>query len=162
MSKKILNSSVIILLLILLSWQNGFSFSMVSVPLSAVKNEMANPAYLKASAFVKMSPTEFAAVTGKKLNLVQKIYFKVIKRQVKRDLKKNPDLLMTDYFDKKEGKFKFDLLWFVIAAFIGPLGLLLAYTSKDRKGGPKKKDRINSAWLGFAFFVIWFGFIFVF
>ena len=51
---------------------------------------------------------------------------------------------------------------FVITAFIGPLGLLVAYTSKQRKGGPNRKDKITSAWLGFAFFVLWFGLIFVF
>ena len=163
MSKKILSSSVIIILSIILSCQNGFSFSIVRAPATENKTEIKNPDYLKASVFVNLSAREFAAVTGKKLNFLQKIYFKVIQRQIKRDLKKNPDLLIHDYFDQKKAKFKFDLLWFVIAAFIGPLGVLFAYTSyHQKKDKTTRKDKITSAWLGFLFFVLWFGFLFVF
>ena len=161
MTKKIFSAPALIIFLIFVSLDT-FSFSVVKTVPIQNSTEAITPDYLRASVFVKMSPGEFAAVTGKKLNFFQRMYFKVIKRQVKRELKKNPDLLITDYFDQKEGKFKFDLLWFVITAFIGPLGLLVAYTSKQRKGGPNRKDKITSAWLGFAFFVLWFGLIFVF
>jgi hypothetical protein len=127
MSKKILSSSVILILSIFLSCQNVFSFSIARASANGNKTEIKNLDYLKASVFVNMSAREFAATTGKKLSFLQKIYFKVIQRQIKHDLKKNPDLLINDYFDQKKRKFKFDLLWFVIAAFIGPLGVLLAY-----------------------------------
>lgn len=90
------------------------------------------------------------------------MYFKIIQRRLRNELKKNPDLLITSYYDSQKTKFKFDALWFVLAAFVGPLAVLVAYTSKLRKGGPTKKDRITSAWLGFAFFVLWFGYLFVF
>ncbi len=160
MNKKILWSSVIIVFLIFLSCQNVFSFSIIRT--SANKTETKNPAYLKASVFVNMSSREFTDVTGRRLNFFQKIYFKVIQRQIKRDLKKNPDLLITDYFDQKKSKFKFDILWFTIAGIIGPLGVLLAYTSHPKKVATTRKDRINSAWLGFLFFILWFGFLFVF
>src|SRR5258708_34513655 len=96
-----------------------------------------------------MSAHEFAAATGTKLNFFQKIYFKIIKRQVKRDLKKNPDLLITDYVDQRTRKFKFNALWFVVGAIIGPLGVLLSYYSHRQKNGPNKKDRTISACIGF-------------
>src|SRR5258705_10850960 len=121
MSKKILSFSVLIILSIFLSWQNGFSFSIVRASANENKAEMKDPDYCKASVFVNLSAREFATATGNKLNFFQKIYFKVIQRQIKRDLKKNPDLLISDYFDQKKGKFKFDLLWFIIGMFIGPL-----------------------------------------
>ena len=163
MNKKILSSSVIIILSIFLSCQNGFSFSIVRASVNGSKTDMKTPDYLRASVFVNLSAGEFAAATGKKLNFFQKIYFKVIQRQIKHDLKKNPDLLITDYFDQKKAKFKFDLLWFVIATFIGPLGVLFAYTSHhQKKDKTTQKDKITSAWLGFLFFVIWFGVLFVF
>ena len=162
MSKKILSSSVIIILSIFLSCQNVFSFSIVRASANGSKTDMKTPDYLRASVFVNLSAGEFAAATGKKLNFFQKIYFKVIQRQIKRDLKKNSDLLIHDYFDQKKGQFKLNFLWFVIAAFIGPLGVLFAYTSHQKKDKTTRKDKITSAWLGFLFFVLWFGFLFVF
>ncbi|MEO6219084.1 MAG: hypothetical protein ABIO81_01555 [Ginsengibacter sp.] len=141
---------------------NGFSFSIVK-PLIEENNIIAKKIdYLKAAVFVKLSVKEFETITSKKLNVPQKIYFKIVQRKLKHELKKNPGLLITDYYDPKKSKFKFDFLWFVIAGFIGPLGVLLAYTSKPRKGGPARKDIITSAWLGFAGFVLWFGYLFLF
>lgn len=164
MNKKIAGSSTIIIILIFLSCQNSFSFSIVRTSANGDKTEFKNPDYLRASVFVNLSASEFAAATGKKLNFFQKIYFKVIQRQIKRDLKKNPDLLINDYFDPKKDKFKFDFLWFVIASIIGPIGVLLAYTShqKQKKETTTRKDKITSAWLGFLFWVLWFGFLFIF
>ncbi len=162
MNQKFLNLFILLILSIFLSLQDGYSLSFVrSVPENG-EAEIATPGYLKASVFVNMSASDFAAATGTKLNFFQKIYFKAIKRHVRRDLKKNPDLLMTDYVDQKTGKFKLDALWFVIGIIIGPLGVLLSYYSHQQKNGPNKKDRTISAWIGFGVFVLWFGFLFLF
>lgn len=160
MIPKMLRTSAIFAFLILLYSQNSFSFSFVIPP---HKVEIKSPDYLKGSVFVNLTAREFALASGKKLDFFQKIYFKALQHRIKHDLKKNPDLIITDYFDPAAKKFRFDALWFVIAAFIGPLGVLFAYTSPLRKGSrTTKKERIKSAWLGFAFFVIWFGFAFIF
>jgi hypothetical protein len=163
--QKLLRISILVIFSFFLSWQNGFSFSVVRI--STNENnpaEIKTPGYLKASVFVNLSARQFTAATGKKLNFFQKIYFRVVQRQMKRDLRTNPDLLITDYFDPKKVKFKFDFLWFVIASIIGPLGVLLAYTSHEnpKSDMTPKKDRITSAWLGFLFWVLWFGFLFIF
>jgi hypothetical protein len=118
--------------------------------------------YLRGDVFVRMSAREFAKASGTRLNFFQRLYFHVIKHQVKRELEHNPNLLITAYYDTATGKFKFNPLWFVIAAVIGPLGVLLAYYSHPQKNGPDKKDRTTSAWLGFAFWILWFGYLFIF
>lgn len=158
MRKGILKSQALLFLILIISL-NGYSVSIIkpAEPVSPSNSE-----YLRASVFVKLSAKEFGVITGRKLNLPQKIYFKVIQRRLKRELRNNPDLLITDYYDPAKEKFKFDALWFVIAAFIGPFGVLLAYTSKNRKGGPTTKSKITSAWLGFILFVLWFGNLFLF
>lgn len=148
--------------LFLIISHNGFSISIVPQATSESYISSDGNDYLRATVFVKLSAKEFGMLTGKKLNLPQRIYFKIVQQRLKHELKENPDLLITRYYDPKKAKFKFDALWFVIAGFIGPLGLLLAYTSKQRKGGPTRKNRITSAWLGFIFFVFWFGFAFLF
>ena len=162
MNQKFLNLFILVILSIVLSQQNGYAFSVVRPLPDNSTTEIATPAYLKASVFVNMSASDFAAATGTKLNFFQRIYFKALKRHTRRDLKKNPDLLMTDYVDQKTGKFKFDALWFVIGGIIGPLGVLLSYYSHQQKNGPNKKSRTTSAWIGFGVFVLWFGFLFLF
>jgi hypothetical protein len=155
MIRKMMRTSGIFIFSVLLFAQNGFS-------LSVMKPSFASNDYLKASVFVKMSAKEFAGASGTKLNLIEKVYLKVLQHKIKKELKKNPDFLLTNYIDKKTGKFKFDALWFVIGLFIGPLAILLAYFSHKQKNGPTKKDRIISAWIGFAAFILWFGLLFLF
>ncbi|MEO8414976.1 MAG: hypothetical protein ABI472_15010 [Ginsengibacter sp.] len=163
MNQKIIKAPGIIILLIFLYCPNSFSLAVVRTVGDAHKTAVATPDYLKGAVFVNLTAREFAAATGKRLNFFQKISFKIIQHRVRRDLKKNPGVMITDYYDQEKAKFKFDALWFTIAAFVGPLGLLAAYTSHLRKGSPTtKKDKITSAWLGFALFVLWFGFVFVF
>jgi hypothetical protein len=112
--------------------------------------------YLKTAVFVKLSPKEFSSLTGAKLNFLQKLYFKSVQRKLKRELKKNPDLLITEYYSRDQQKFKFDALWFVVGAFIGPLAILFAFTSRQ-----PKNNRVSAA-LGCVLFILWFGFLFIF
>jgi hypothetical protein len=163
MNRHLVHISGIILFSIFLPSQDGFSFSARRTFPIGNEREIRSPDFYKASVFVKMSPAEFAAATGKKLNFFEKIYFRVIQRHIKHDLKANPDLLINDYLDPKKVKFKFSLLWFVIGTIIGPFGVLFAYTSRQqKKETTTKKDKITSAWLGLILFIIWFGFLFVF
>ncbi len=153
--------SLIIFTTFLLSTNTGFAFAVRPLP-GTNGSALKDFNYLRGDVFVKMSAREFAKASGTHLNFFQRMYFTVIKHQVKRDLKHNPNLMITDYYDTAAGKFKFNALWFVIAAIIGPFGVLLAYYSHHQKNGPNKKDRTTSAWLGFAFWILWFGYIFIF
>lgn len=162
MLKKSISLLITVILVMIPFAQSSYAFAIVK----AINNETvaASPAsdFLKASVFVTLSSREFAEASGAKLNFIQKAYFKLIQRQLKRNLTKNPDLLITDYYDQKTKKFKLDALWFVIGTFVGPIGVLLSYYSHKQKHGSSKRDRTTSAWLGFGIFVIWFGFIFLF
>jgi hypothetical protein len=162
MRKKIPACCGIFIIVILLNSQNSFSFSFIKSKLSETKINISTPDYLKASSFVHMSARQFEAASGAKLNFFEKIYFKVVQHKVRRDLKKNPDLLITDYYDQKKDKFRISVLWFVIGAFIGPFGVIAAYTSRQSKGEVSKKNKIISVWLGFLAFIIWFGYYFLF
>ena len=110
----------------------------------------------RADVFVTLSVKDFSAATGQKLTLIQKIFFKTAQKKLRKDLKRNPDLMVTDYFDPVKKKFKLDSLWFILGIMIGPIALLFAWTSKRNKTSQK------SAFLGFLVFILWFGFLFVF
>ncbi len=137
--------------------QNSYAASYIFPKSVVPENITLNKSdYLKASVFIKLSPKEFASITGQHLNFLQKLYFKSVQRKLSREVKKNPDLLITEYYDQKKAKFKIDPLWFVVGTILGPLGILFSFTSKQ------PKDKRKSAAIGCILFIIWFGFLFVF
>jgi hypothetical protein len=70
---------------------NTYAFSVKPVSSSSLLQ------YQEAGDFVKLSFKEFASLTGEKENLWNKISFNVLQRKIKRDLKTNPGLSMSDY-----------------------------------------------------------------
>ena len=135
-------------------------------PLSAANRILPSPApfelerppgdILRAEVFITISPSEFSAATGKKLNFFDRIVFRSVQKRMKRDYRHNPDLLITEYYDPVKAKFKLDVLWFTLGVLIGPLAILFAYTSKRNKISRK------SALLGLVVFIAWFGLLFLF
>ena len=104
---------------------------------------------MKASDFIKLSVKDYSLITGKKLRLFEKVSFKIMKMKIKHDLKKNPNLLMTDYYKENKRPFKFNFLWFLIGMLgFAPIGLIIAYLTKQ------DKDKIISAWIGTGVIVI--------
>lgn len=120
-----------------------------------------NLKYFKASEFVKLSTKEFTKLTGKRLNVFQRISFQIAKAKMKHDLKKNPNLQVTDYaktFSKSDSRFSF--LWFILGIAGVILGMMMpllplffvfafapigiAYATKQDKGS------IKSVWIGFG------------
>jgi hypothetical protein len=61
-------------------------------------------------------------MTGKKLTLVQKLAFRVMKIKLKRDLRKNPDLLLNDFYRQNK---RMGTGWIILLAVISTLLLLL-------------------------------------
>ena len=102
--------------------------------------------YIKASEFVKLSAKDFSSITGKKLNFFQRLSFSMTKAKMKHDLKKNPDLKITDYI-KADSTFQIDILWLILGFIVG-LGVILGYVTHQ------EKYRITSAWIGFGLFLL--------
>lgn len=148
---------VIFLLGLLSSGFDGYSVAIVKTG-NLVETALIAPEsnYLKGSVFVKLSAKEFSVIRGKKMSFLERLYFKSVKKRVKRELKTDPDMMITKYYDDANGKFKIDGIWFVIGSLVGPLGILFAFTTNQ-----PKNNRI-SAVLGSVVFLVWFGYIFVF
>ncbi|MEO6814418.1 MAG: hypothetical protein ABI172_10840 [Ginsengibacter sp.] len=141
--------------------QNGNSASFIyPLPAPVLNNKIDKNDFLKPSVFVNLSSKEFTSLTGQKLSLIEKLYFKSVQRKLRRELKKNPDVIISKYYAQKTGKFELDPLWFIIGTIIGPVGVLFAFISKHIKA--KRKNDIISAALGCVAFILWFGFLFVF
>lgn len=76
---------------------------------------------LKVSEFMKLSPKDFSKITGKRMNLKERISFSFMKARMKYVLKKNPNITVSEYLasSRKIGT----LGWIAIIA----LGLILLF-----------------------------------
>jgi hypothetical protein len=52
---------------------------------------------LKLSEFIMLSPKDYSKVTGKKMNLGERISFSIMKVRMKHALKKNPNMTVSEY-----------------------------------------------------------------
>jgi hypothetical protein len=77
---------------------------------------------LKLGEIVNMSPHSFSLLTGKKMNLTERIAFRLVKMKMKKTLKKNPEMKAGDFFAAQK-KMKTWLL--VVLIILG--ALLLAF-----------------------------------
>ncbi|HSN08544.1 MAG TPA: hypothetical protein VLS85_05880 [Hanamia sp.] len=137
----------------------GFSVIVPVTPNSNVQKKLSTK-YLNAAEFVKLSAHDFSKLTGQKLNLFQRVAFQITKLKLKHDLKKNPDLKITDYRKEPEKGNGFNFLWFIIGLaapifglFTGSLILFLIIAlAPVATAYISKQDKINkkSVWLGFG------------
>lgn len=110
--------------------------------------------YMQVSEFVKLTPKEFSSLTGKKLNFLQRLSFRATQVKMRHDLKKNPNLSLSDYVNGDSRTFQIDILWLLLGTILGPIGVLIAYLTKV------EKYKLTSAWIGlgiFALILILFG-----
>lgn len=149
---------ILIIAVLFIVYGNNVQAASIIYPqqLLSEKGNTTSKDILRADVFVTLSVKDFRAITGQKITLIQKLFFKTVQNKLKKDLKINPDLMVNDYYDPVEKKFKLDPLWFILGIMIGPLALLFAWTSKQNKVSKK------SVYLALPLFVIWFGFAFVF
>ncbi len=78
--------------------------------------------YLKASEFVILTIKDFSLITGKKLNLWNRLSFSILKIKLRHDLKKDPKLNVNDYFTKKGGRHL--SIWIILLSIVGVLLIL--------------------------------------
>lgn len=74
---------------------------------------------LKVKDVVSLSAKDYCALTGRKLNLNERVVFGISKHDMKKAIKKNPDITVTQYMmDKKD----MQLVWIIV---LGILVILL-------------------------------------
>ncbi len=114
-----------ILAIVLTSPTNPSYAISFSKPVTASVSPSASPSkYMKTSEFIKLSPRDFSAITGKKLSFFEKVSLKVLQMKMKHYLKKHPDITVSDYY-KSEGESNFNLLWFLAGLLVPLLSLFI-------------------------------------
>jgi len=77
---------------------DSFAFNVRSADVPAAPAGLQSLSLIKVDEFIKLSPAELATLTGKELNIWNKISFHFLKKRLKRSLKDDPNLTIADYF----------------------------------------------------------------
>jgi hypothetical protein len=72
--------------------------------------------------FITLSFKQFATLTGQKQNLRNRLSFGIMKLKVKHDLKKNPDLMISEFYRPHERTPAWKIiLWVLVGLLVLPL-----------------------------------------
>ncbi len=82
----------------------------------------------RAGDLVKLSPKQFSELTGKKMNVYERLSFKAIKLKMKHDLKKNPNLTLQDYY-RHVGKKGHGTGWLILIVVVFILLLIVLFAA---------------------------------
>jgi hypothetical protein len=141
-------------LLFLLVFSFSTQASIISVPVSTISNLKQTPAnsnwfdQMDAATFLSLTPAAVQKMTGKKLNLIQRLSLKHSQKSVQRQLKEGKEVNIAVMAKRAYGE-NFNWGTFALGFLLGPIGLIIVYLSyyDDRKVARR------SAWLGFGLLI---------
>jgi len=145
-----------------LTFNNANAFtSLVVAPSTPVIIKEPNPnalSLITAKQFLTLTPQKYQDLTGKKLNLVQKVQLKVLQHKVKKMVKRGEVVSMADVQKKFYEMGEMDLLGFLLGLILGPIGVIIALILKET--GDVGPDTVRWSlyglliWLAIVFLVI--------
>jgi len=139
---------------------NAFT-SLVVVPSTHVLIKEPKPdalSMISAKQFLDLTPKTYKELTGKKLNLVQKVELKTLQHKVKKMVKKGEVVTMADVQKKFDEMSSMNLLGFLLGLILGPIGVIIALILKET--GDVGPDTVRWSlygllvWLAIVFLVI--------
>ncbi|HET9825667.1 MAG TPA: hypothetical protein VFP87_10035 [Chitinophagaceae bacterium] len=86
---------------------------------------------ITAKQFLALTPQKYQELTGKKMNLVQKVEFKMIQHKVKKMVKRGEVVTMADVQKKFEDMSSMNVLGFLLGLILGPVGVIIALILKE-------------------------------
>ena len=135
--------------------------SLVVAPSIPVTIKEPNPnalSTISAKQFLELTPQKYREMTGKKLNLVQKVELKVLQHKVKKMVKKGEVVSMADVQKKFYEMGEMDLLGFLLGLILGPIGVIIVLILKET--GDVGPDTLRWSlygllvWLAIVFLVV--------
>jgi len=115
---------------------------------------------MSARQFLELTPQKYKEMTGKKMNLVQKVELRVLQHKVKKMVKKGEVVSMADVQKKFYEMGSMDLLGFLLGLILGPIGVIICLILKET--GDVGPDTVRWSlygllvWLAIVFLIILF------
>jgi hypothetical protein len=141
---------------------NAFTSLVVAPSTSLIIKEPGPNALSMMSArqFLELTPQKYKEMTGKKMNLVQKVELRVLQHKVKKMVKKGEVVSMADVQKKFYEMGSMDLLGFLLGLILGPIGVIICLILKET--GDVGPDTLRWSlygllvWLAIVFLIILF------
>lgn len=86
---------------------------------------------ITAKQFLDLTPQKFQELTGKKMNVFQKVQLKIAQHKVKKMLKKGEVVTMADVQKKMKDMGSMNVLGFLLGLILGPVGVIIALILKE-------------------------------
>ena len=104
----------------------------ISKPAPSTTIKDPNPlSLMTAKQFLTLTPQKYQELTGKKMNLVQKVEFKMVQHKVKKMVKRGEVVTMADVQKKFEDMSSMNVLGFLLGLILGPVGVIIALILKE-------------------------------
>ena len=98
---------------------------------SNIKTDPDPLSLITAKQFLALTPKKYQELTGKKMNLFQKIEFKMLQHKVKKMVDKGQVVTMADVKDKVDELSSMNVLGFLLGLVLGPVGVVIALILKE-------------------------------
>jgi hypothetical protein len=108
--------------------------SLVVISKPAAATTIKNPdllSQISAKQFLSLTPKKFEKLTGKKMNLVKKIEFKMLQHKIKKMVKRGEVVTMADVQKKFDDVSSMNVLGFLLGLVLGPIGVVIALILKE-------------------------------
>jgi hypothetical protein len=112
---------------------NAFtSLIVISKPAAPATIKTPNPlSLISAKQFLALTPQKFQELTGKKMNLVQRLEFRMLQHKVKKMVKRGEVVTMADVQKKFDDIGSMNVLGFLLGLILGPVGVVIALILKE-------------------------------
>jgi hypothetical protein len=111
---------------------NAFTALTIIAPSTTTTTKDPNPlSLITAKQFLTLTPQKFQELTGKKMNLVQKLELKMLQHKVKKMVKRGEVVTMADVQKKFDDLNSMNVLGFLLGLVLGPVGVIIALILKE-------------------------------
>ena len=121
-------------MIVLASFNNANAFTAATVIVPATTAVLTDPnplSLISAKQFLQLTPKKYEEITGKKLNLFQKVEFKRLQHKVKKMVDRGEVVTMADVAKKFGDMSSMNVLGFLLGLILGPVGVVIALILKE-------------------------------
>ncbi|MFI5186552.1 MAG: hypothetical protein ACHQF0_07510 [Chitinophagales bacterium] len=107
------------------------SLVVISKPAATTIKDPNPLSFITAKQFLSLTPQKFQELSGKKMNVFQKIEFKMLQHKVKKMVKRGEVVTMADVQKKYDDLSTMNVLGLLLGLVLGPVGVVVALILKE-------------------------------
>ncbi|MBX9784364.1 MAG: hypothetical protein K2X48_13825 [Chitinophagaceae bacterium] len=128
----------------------------ISVPFNKIQNNASVSSFqqfmstVTVQTFIELTPSKVQELTGYKMKFLEKAYFKLAQKKVKKQLRKGTIKQTDAVYEQFAKSENFNWGTFALCALLGPIGILIVYLSNydDREVARRSAWRGLLTWAG--------------